>query len=164
MRTNNGKAKNVIISLYFILVVLTILAVTLVGSFSDLYNSKLIAVLTILVIFAVLFLLTHRISRYFEYDSDGLKVVVMNKGLLLSEYFNYREHRVEFSKEELKGYKLRDYLFYKSLTLYLEGRQSTKKETFNVTLVSRKKLKYIKQSLSKTVRHNRKLKERQQNE
>ena len=164
MRTNNGKAKNVIISLYFILVVLAILSITLVGSFSDLYDNKLVVILVFLGLFVILFLLTHRISRYFEYDSDGLKVVIMNKGLLLSDHFNYREHRVEFSKEDLKGFKFNDYFFYKSLTLYLNGKNGTKKETFNVTMVSRKKRKYIRQSLSKMVKHNIKRKEREQND
>ena len=159
MRTNNGKAKNVIISLYFVLLVLTILSITLVGSFSDLYENKTVVILIMLGIFAVLFFITHRISRYFEYDSDGLKVVVKNKGLLLSEQINYREHLVEFFKKDLKGFKVKNYVVYNSLILYIKNHNKTKEEHFNVTLVSRKKLKYIRQSLSKIIRHNKKLKE-----
>jgi len=157
MRTNNGKVRNVIVSLYFILIVLAIIVTTLMSSFSDLYDNPTSTILVILLIFVFLFILTHRISKYFEYDSDGLKVVMLNKGLLLSDHFNYREHKVEFEKEKLKGFKINNYLFYKNLIIYLEGRTGNiKKETFNVTLVGRKKRKYIKQSLGKMVRQNKK--------
>lgn len=157
MRTNNGKVKNVIISLYFILIVLAIIVTTLLSSFSDLYDNPTSTILIILLIFVLLFIITHRVSKYFEYDSDGMKVIIMNKGLLLSDHFNYREHKVEFEKEKLKGFRFRDYLFYKKLVIYLEGRNGlSKKETFNVTLVGHKKCKYIKQSLSKMIKQNRK--------
>jgi hypothetical protein len=107
--------------------------------------------------FIVLFFIVHYISKYFEYDSDGIKVVVINKGLLLSDYFNYREHKVEFSKENLMGYKFHNYLIYKKLIIYIKDRKGNKKkEMFNVTLVAKKKRKYIRQSLSKMIKLNRK--------
>ena len=159
MRTNNGKVKNVIISLYFILIVLAIIVTTLVSSFSDLYNNPTITILIILLVFGVLFIITHKNSKYFEYDSDGIQVVIVNKGLLLSEYVNYREHRLEFEKEKLISFKFKDYFFYKSLTLTLRDKRNEKKrETFNVTLLGRKKRRYIRQSLGKIIKHNRKLK------
>ena len=158
MRTNNDKVKNVIISLYFILIVLAIIISTLVSSFSDLTDSPATTIVIILVSFAVLFVITHRVSKYFEYDSDGVQVVILNKGLLLSDYFNYREHKLEFEKEKLRSFKFRNYYFYKSLSIYLEDKHGHKiKESFNVTLLSRKKRKYIRQSLSKMIKNNRKL-------
>ena len=161
MRTNNGKVKNVIISLYFILVVLAVIVTTLVSSFSELYNNPTITILIILFVFSVLFVITHKVSKYFEYDSDGMQVVIINRGLLLSEYVNYREHRLEFEKEKLISFKFRDYFFYKSLTLNLKDRHGDlKRVNFNVTLVSRKKRRYIRQSLSKMIKHNRKLKKK----
>jgi len=106
--------------------------------------------------FIALFLFVHKISRFFEYDSDGVKVVVINKGLLLSDYFNYREHKLEFSKDNLVGYKFNNYLIYNSLTLFIKDRKGNKKkESFNVTLVAKKKRKYIRQSLSKMIKLNR---------
>ena len=96
-------------------------------------------------------------SRYFEYDSDGARVVMLNKGLLLSDQLNYREHQIDFSKANLISYKIRNYLVYKTLTIkYKSDRGSTKKATFNVTLVTKKKLKYIGQSLRKIIKNQTK--------
>lgn len=157
MRTNNLKVKNIIISVYFVMILLAILAATVFSAFSHLSNNPTLIFLIILLAFIALFFLVHFISKYFEYDSDGIKVVVINKGLLLSDYFNYREHKVEFSKENLLAYKFHNYLIYKTLNLYIKDRKGNKKkETFNVTLVARKKRKYIRQSLSKMIKLNRK--------
>ena len=158
MRTNNSKVKNVIISVYFILIVFAILLATVFRAFSDLTENPALTFLIILLAFIALFLTVYYISKYFEYDSDGIKVVVLNKGLLLSDYINYREHKLEFSKQDLIGYKFYNYLVYKTLTLYVKDRKGhKKKETFNVTLVAKKKRRYIRQSLSKMIRLNRKV-------
>ena len=157
MRTNNGKVKNVIISLYFILIVLAIIAATLLSSFSEVSKNPTVSILIILGIFAVLLVITHNVSKYYEYDSDGLLVVMINKGLLVSDYVNYREKKIEFRKEDLVAYRFHNYIIYKSLVITLKDRHDKKrKEHFNVTLVSRKKRKYIRQSLSKIIRQNKK--------
>lgn len=127
------------------------------SSFEETSENPTINVLFIVLVFALLFLITHKISRYFEYDSDGVQVVIINKGLLLSDHFNYREHKVEFDKDKLKGYNFNNYFLYKTLTVYLANHKGrTRKEKFNVTLVGRKKRKYVRQSLSKIVRNNKK--------
>jgi len=157
MRTNNLKVKNIIISIYFVLILLAILASTIFSVFSHLTNNPTLIFFLIFSAFVVLFVLVHNISKYFEYDSDGIKVVVINKGLLLSDYFNYREHKLEFSKENLVGYKFHNYLVYKSLDLYIKDRKGNKrKESFNMSLVAKKKRKYIRQSLSKMIKLNKK--------
>lgn len=127
------------------------------SSFEELSENQTNSVLLIVLVFALLILITHKISRYFEYDSDGVQVVIINKGLLLSDHFNYREHKVEFDKDKLKGYNFKNYFVYKTLTVYIADHKGrTRKEQFNVTLVGRKKRKYIRQSLSKIVKHNKK--------
>jgi len=146
MRTNNSKVRNVIISVYFVLIVLAILLATIFRAFTNLTPNPLITAFILIFGFSALFFLVHFISKYFEYDSDGLKVVVTNKGLLLSDHFNYREHTVEFHKSKLKSFKIYDYLVYKELVLFIKSSNGhVKKECFNVTLVSRKKRKYIRQ-------------------
>ncbi len=141
--------------MYFTLIVLAIVLATLFSAFIHLTPNPTITIFVILVKFIGLFFIIHRISRYFEYDSDGIKVVVINKGLLLSDYFNYREHKLEFDKDRLMAFKFQNYIFYKSLTLYVKSSKgTTKKETFNVTLVGKKKRRYIRQSLSKMVKSN----------
>lgn len=155
MRTNNSKVKNIIISVYFILIVFAIFLATVFSAFSHLTSNPLLTFLLILGGFLILFFSVHAISKYFEYDSDGIKVILINKGLLLSDYFNYREHLLEFDKSRLVAFKFKNYFVYKSLTLYIKNSQGhTKKETFNVTLVTKKKRRYIRQSLSKMIKEN----------
>ncbi len=158
MRTNNSKVKNVIISVYFVLIIFAILLATVFSAFSHLTPNPTLTFFLIVFGFIILFFFVHRISKYFEYDSDGVKVVVMNSGLLLSEYLNYREHKLEFNKENLIAYKFHNYWVYKSLILYIKDRKGNeKKESFNLTLVAKKKRGYIRQSLSKMIKLNRKL-------
>lgn len=146
--------------MYFILIVFAILLATLFSAFSTLTSSPTLTFFIIIAIFVLLFLAAYKVSKYFEYDSDGLQVVLINRGLLLSEYFNYREYKLEFEKQNLVGYKFNNYIVYKNLVLYLKGRNgNTKREAFNVTLVSRKKRKYIRQSLSKIIKQNKILKQ-----
>jgi hypothetical protein len=155
MRTNNEKVKNIIISLYFIIIVLGILILTLFNVFSDISKNSTVAFYVIVFVIVALFVITYRVSKFFEYDSDGIKVVFLNKGLLLKEHLNYREHKIELDKDQLTGFKFNDYFFYKTLVIYYTSRHDHKRnETFNVTLVSRKKRKYIKQSIRKIIKQN----------
>jgi hypothetical protein len=158
MRTNNHKTKNFIVSIYFILVVFAIISAIMFRMFNEISSNPLVVFLIIVLSFSLLFFAVHAISKFFEYDSDGMKVVVTNKGLLLSDRFNYREHTVEFNKVDLKGFKFNNYVVYNTLVLLIKDKSGTsKKERFNVTLVSKKKRKYIKQSLNKMIKNNRKL-------
>ncbi len=158
MRTNNHKTKNFIVSIYFILVIFAIISAIMFRMFNEISSNPLVVFLIIVLSFSLLFFAVHSISKFFEYDSDGMKVVVTNKGLLLSDRFNYREHTVEFNKTDLKGFKFNNYVVYNTLVLLIKDKSGTsKKERFNVTLVSKKKRKYIKQSLNKMIKNNRKL-------
>lgn len=139
MRTNNGKVKNVIVSTYFVLILVAILAATVFSAFADLTPNPTLTFLLIVVVFLLVFGIVHQISKYFEYDSDGMKVVVINRGLLLADYFNYREHKIEFDKKELKAFKFNDFWIYKNLDFYLKSRNGRSRvKRFNVTLVGRK--------------------------
>lgn len=155
MRTNNSKVKNIIISVYFVLIVLSIFSATVFSVFKHLTPNPILTFALIAFVYAVLFFLVYRVSKYFEYDSDGFKVVIINKGLLLTEYLNYREHKLEFDKERLVGFKFNDFVLYRTLDIYVRDRNGgKKKETFNVTLVTKKKRRYIRQSLSKIIKAN----------
>lgn len=157
MRTDNIKVKNLIISIYFILIVIVLVATMVFKMFRSLTSDPILTFIILFVGFALLFVLLHQFVRYFEYDSDGPKVYVTNRGMLLSEKMNFREHKLEFLKENLLSYKLKNYVFYKSLTFYIKDSQGRRtKETFNVTMVTNKKLNYIRQSISKMVRKNKK--------
>ncbi|NRB84477.1 MAG: hypothetical protein HRU49_11985 [Winogradskyella sp.] len=154
MRIDNRKVKNTVVSIYFILIVFGILLATVFKSFEFLTES------TFFVFFGlfVALVLLHSIAGYFEYDSDGAKIIVLYKGLILTEYVNYREKKIEISRKDLVGFKINNYILCKSLVILHRTYNDIKvKERFNVTLVNSKKLTYVKQSLSKTIKQNRKL-------
>ncbi|MBV7268169.1 hypothetical protein [Winogradskyella luteola] len=156
MRTDNRKVKNTVVSIYFLLIVFAILLATVFKSLEFFSDSTFFVFLG----FFVLLVIFHSIAGYFEYDSDGAKIIILNKGLILTEYVNYRENKIEFTRQQLVGFKIRNYIFYKSLVVLVKTYDGKKiKERFNVTLLKPKKLKYVKQSLSKTVKANRKLKQ-----
>jgi len=157
MRTNNGKVKNIIVSVYFVIILFGIVALTIFNTFKEVTDNPGLTFMVILFGFMFVTFLVHRVSKYFEYDSDGVKVVVVNRGLLLSEKFNYREHLEEFDKPKLEAYKFHNYIVYKTLVLSLRDRHGKiRKSVFNLTLVQKKKRKYIKQSLRKIIKENRK--------
>jgi hypothetical protein len=156
MRINNAKIKNTILTAYFLLIFAVILNTLVFRLFGDwIHNTKLELGL-IIAFFIIVFIALHYISKYFEYDSDGDILVIINRGLIVSELINYREKIVEFPKRKLLYYKLKDYGIYKSLNLYIRsGENRQKRIKFNVTLVPKRKLRYLKMSLDKIVKHNK---------
>ena len=156
MRTDNRNVKNTIISIYLVLVVAAGLLATVFNSINLFEGSSLFVLMGL--ILAVI--IVHFLARYFEYDSDGSKIVITNSGLILTDFINYRENKVEISKHKLMGFKIHNYLFYRVLVVAIENSDgSFIKERFNITLLKRKKLKYVKQSLRKILKQNIKHKE-----
>jgi hypothetical protein len=157
MRTNNSKIKNIIISIYFVLIISAIFSAVMFKTFSDISNNPFIVICVIAITLGTTFYIIHYISKYFEYDSDGQNVIIINKELLLSDKFSNKEHSIEFEKHNLIGFKFHNFFVFNSLVILLKGRQGhVKKERFNVTLVSKKKRRYIRQSLTKIIKENKK--------
>lgn len=156
MRLNNSKIKNTILSAYFLLLIAVIISIIVFGLFKDWINNSIIKYTVLILFFGLLFYLLHKVSKYFEYDSDGNVIVLINRGLIVSEFFNYRELKAEFPKEKLLYYRINKYFIYKSLNLYIKSNeQHQKRIRFNVSLVSRKKLRYLRMSLDKVVKQNK---------
>ena len=155
MRTDNRNVKATVISVYFVLIVLAVLLATVFQSLEIFVYSNLFLFVGCFVIMIIF----HYLARHFEYDSDGDKIILLNQGLILADYLNYRKHRLEFSKEQLIGFKIKNFILYKSLVIVIKKQDGrVVKERFNVTLVKRKSLKYIRQSLNKTIKLNKKQK------
>jgi predicted RND superfamily exporter protein len=156
MRTDNRNVRTTVISIYFVLIVLAVLLATVFKSLEIFVESNLFVFLGCFIILIIF----HYIARHFEYDSDGDKMILLNQGLILTDYLNYRKHRLEFSKEQLIGFKIKNFIIYKSLVIVIKNQDGkTIKERFNVTLVKRRSLKYVRQSLNKTIKLNRKQKQ-----
>ena len=159
MRINNSKTKNIVISAYFLLIVLVIIITVVFNIFINIPLNPVLIFVAVLFLFLGLFVLLFKITKFFEYDSDGLKISILNKGLLSSEGLSTKEHSLEFEKDKLISFKFQNFIVYKRLVIHLiNSRGHVKKEIFNVTLVERKKRKYVRQSLNKVIRHNKKQK------
>ncbi|EDP69743.1 hypothetical protein FBALC1_09437 [Flavobacteriales bacterium ALC-1] len=151
MRTDNRNVKATIIFIYFFLLMGAILLATLFSNYNTFSESSIYVFLTLFVIL----IFVHFSAKYFEYNSDGQKLVLINKGLILTDYINYREHKVELVKHKLLSYKTQKYLFYKTLVLFIKHRNGKiSKERFNVTLLKRAKLRHVKQSLRRIIKEN----------
>ena len=156
MRINNSKIKNTILTAYFLLLFTVIIGMIVFGLFKNWIHNSTLKYTVFIVFFALLFLVLYKVAKYFEYDSDGHVLVLLNKGFVVSELLKYREKKAEFPKSKPLYYKLNKYFFYKSLNLYIRsGEQYQKRIQFNVSLVSNKKLKYLKMSLDKVVKQNK---------
>jgi len=156
MRFNNQKAKNSVITLYFIFAVLFVFATVFFDAIKSFIGGGRMRFFFLISVLGAVLLFAHKVSKYFEYDSEGNVLVIVNKGIMLSDFFNYRENRAEFLKKKLLYYKLNNYGIYKSLNLYILSHGNKQKRLkFNVTLVRNKKLKYLKQSLDKIVKQNK---------
>lgn len=133
-----------------------IIGMVVFGLFKTWIENSTLKYSVFIVFFALLFILLHRLAKYFEYDSDGHVLVVINRGFIISEFINYGEKKAEFPKTKLLYYKLNKYFLYKSLNLYIRsGNGHQKRLKFNVSLVSNKKLKYLKMSLDKVIKQNK---------
>ena len=136
------------------------LGVLILGFFSYNYlnsNSALFQIHEI-GIFAILvflvFLFWYKKAKHIEYDSTGLGLVFISKGVFLSEIRNYREQRIEFPKDKLKKYSVKNIFLSKKLYLYIKTHGVIKKVCLDITFLGNKKTKAIKMSLDKVVRAN----------
>ena len=123
-------------------------------------NDSISSVESLVLVASLLLLLMYwyKKATYFEYDSSGLGLVIIRKGILLSEYNNYREQRIEIPKTKLHKYSYTNYFFTKKICLYIKTKNTIKKTSVDVTLLSNKKIKALKASLNKVVRENSSIK------
>ncbi len=111
--------------------------------------------LTILLIcYLVFFVYWYINAKYIEYDSKGLGVVFVTKGIVLNDISNYREQRIEIPKNKLTNYKLVNRVLYKKVYLYIKGSSGIKKVGINISFLKTHKVKALRASLDKIVREN----------
>ncbi len=157
MRFNNAKVKRWIPIAYFLIFLLIVYS--LVGfnlKWNELGSKGFVYMLPAIVLFLGAILL-YVLAVFFEYDSDGDVLNFINRGMFVTDFFNYRENKAEFPKEKLAYYKLNDYLIYSSLNIYIRSKNNRiKRLKFNVSFLSRKKKRSLRKSLDKVVRNNKK--------
>jgi hypothetical protein len=96
----------------------------------------------------------YNISKFIQYDSTGLGLVFVSKGIVISNVNNYREQRIEIPKNKLSKFNINTSLFYKKLELYIISSNVTKKVILDITSLDKKKIKNLHTSLQKVVQEN----------
>jgi len=119
---------------------------------SSLFQIHEIGVFSLLVFLILVF--WYKRAKHIEYDSTGLGLVFISKGVLLSEIRNYREQRIEFPKDKLKRFRVKNLFFTKKLYLYIYTHGVVKKVCLDISFLGGKKTKALKMSLNKIVQEN----------
>ncbi|HET8808767.1 MAG TPA: hypothetical protein VFM65_00695 [Flavobacteriaceae bacterium] len=94
-------------------------------------------------------------AKYFQYDSFGEKLRFENKKAIRRFFAGRKIYKLEFNKRKLKQYTLKNYGIYKSLEISFSSKKNKlKKKIFDITYLSSKKTKLLRQSLDKTLNSN----------
>ncbi len=155
MKFNNSSSAKWAPVIYFFLFIGILFCVVVYGATREEADYLVWYVMPVAFFLAIL-LYTYKTLSYFEYDSDGLVLNFVSRGLMLSNFINYRESRAEFPKEKLKSFRMKNYGLYKSLVLYVRSHSGrTKKVKFNITFLGGAKRRALANSLTKVVEHNK---------
>jgi hypothetical protein len=139
---------------YIILIVLA--SIVLIYNYLIL-NKTIFAVremIALLLLYIVVLTYWYKVSKYIEFDSVGSGIVFITRGVLLSDYINHREHRIEIPKEKLMNYVIVNRFFYKKTILYIKSKEKVKKVSVGISFLSFNKTKGLKLALDKIVREN----------
>lgn len=158
MKFSTAKTSKIIKSIYWLifLVVGGFYVYNYVVSLSPIIEGKKMMFVTIIIIIVLAF--WYMRARYFEYDSNGSVLIFINRGVLIQQLLNYREFKAEFPKEKLYKYKVKHYLIYRPLYIYVRSKNGRiKKVVFDITFVSPKRVNLLEQSLNKVITNNKKV-------
>jgi len=154
MKFTNKKSKPFYKAGYVVLgiILLSFFSYNYLISNSSLFQIHEIGVFAVLVFLFLVY--WNKRAKHIEYDSTGLGLVFISKGVLLSEIRNYREQRIEFPKDKLKRFRIKKVFFNKKLYLYIRTHGVVKKVCLDITFLGGKKTKALKMSLNKIVQEN----------
>lgn len=156
MRLTNYRATKFLPGIYFFTIVLGIVTFFLYQLMGKQFlpSIKYLYALESLVVIALIY--TYINGKYFEFDSEGALIGIYTRGVIFSEVINYRDKRFDLKREHIYKYSILNLFFYKRLTLYYKSSTRKQKIKINITLLSPRKTRYLRKSLSKLVRQNSK--------
>lgn len=138
-------------------ILLLFVMVFMVVNITPILHQKLVileySILASLFLLLIYVLISH---EYFEYDSTGKVLCIKNGNFLLQEYRPETIIAIEFPKEKLDHYKISNYFILKYLNIYIKSshHHGLAKNKFNITFLSRKRTKALKQSLDHIMTSN----------
>lgn len=154
MRLTNYRITKLIPGIYFFSIVLGLIILFLYQLMGNQFlpSIKYLYAIEALILFVLV--LTYVNGRYFEFDSEGALVGFYTRGVILSEMISYRDKRFDLKREYIKSFSIRNYLIYKQLNIHYDSLNRNQKIKFNISLLSPRKTRYLRKSLSKLVKEN----------
>lgn len=155
MRLTNYNAVKVIPGFYYFAVVLFFLIVFLNFQFDHTLfgDNKYYRITLAGIVLAMVYVYFG--GKYFEYDSDGNLVSINNRGILLSNFLNYRTKQIDIKKQKIVDFEVYNFIIYKRLNIYTKSKRGIAKYKANVTFVSPHKINIICASLKKIIQENK---------
>lgn len=156
MRLTNYRATKLIPSVYFFCIAIAALLVFLFQIMGTQFLPSVNYLVAIEVGIALFLIYTFVNGKYIEYDSEGALVSFYTRGVILSELFNYRDKRFNLKRESIYDFKILNLFFYKQVSIYYTSSKTKQKHKFklNITLLSPRKIRYMRISLAKLVKQN----------
>lgn len=93
------------------------------------------------------------VGKYFKYNSEGSLVSLINKSAIYSK-FDGRTKIHEIKKDKIKSYRITNFIIYKRLHIVYSTKNSIKNIHTNISLLSPRKIRYLKLSLDKIIVKN----------
>ena len=157
MRINNKRIIPLIETYYTVLFVGLFITVLLIIIPVSAVN-HIISPYFLFVGFAALIFVFNKFGhQHFEYNSDGEVLNIKTQDPFWVRYFPNSKNMVDFPKQKLLRYKVKNMIFKKTLELYVTSKRTSNgmaKLKFNLTYLKNSEIADLKRSLSKVVKHN----------
>jgi hypothetical protein len=153
MRLSNRKETKAIPAIYYFSVVIFFLLIFLYYEFGNaMFGSKIIF-FGILLSIIIIQIYIYTCGMYFEYDSDKNLLNIANKGMVLSNFIDYRNKKVKVKRDEIINYKIYNFIIYRKLVIEAKDSKGKQyKRHINLTFLKPKKFKLVKKSLDRFIR------------
>lgn len=160
MRINNKRVILFIEKFYALLILALLAATTLIiipiGIIVNIISPYLLIAI-ILLLLLIMYFLGH---QHVEYDSDGEVINIRTKDVFWSKYFPGQKIVMDFPKNKLVSFTIRQSLLRKTLEMYVTSKRSSNGVTklkFNITFLSKSETNDLKRSLNKIIKNNQEL-------
>lgn len=155
MRLSNNKETSIIPGLYYFSLVIFLLTIFLYQQLGrEVFRKEEHFYYTLLGIF-LLQVYIYVCGKYFEFDSEGEIVTIVNKGMILSNFINYRNSHIEIRRDRILGYKYYNFFIYRRLVILAKDSNGKEyQKHLNVSFIKPKKIKLVRTSLQRLVNKN----------
>lgn len=158
MKISNQKFANLKVQILYAFLLTLVFALICMVIFRYIFDIKVSHFIFVIAITIFLIALLRFLGKpFFFYDSDGETLNVHNKSFSFLPN-NYKTiNKAEFPKGKLESYKIKSFLIYKRLELYLHSKKAqhhTAKLKYDISYLSSEELKNLKISLNKMVKEN----------